>query len=80
MRFLMVDRICELERGKRARGIKNITWNDDFLEETFPGITIFSPVIAVEAVTIEVITANQTGKAFMNEPTLLITSPPEPCI
>ena len=30
-------------------GIKNISWDNDFLEETFPGITIFSPVIAVEA-------------------------------
>lgn len=45
----MVDRICELESGKRARGIKNISWADDFLEEIFPGIPVFSPVIAAEA-------------------------------
>lgn len=49
MRFLMVDRICELERGKRARGIKNISWDDDFLEEIFPDIPVFSPIIATEA-------------------------------
>jgi len=49
MRFLMIDRICELELGTRARGIKNITLNDDFLEEFFPGMPVFSPVIAAEA-------------------------------
>lgn len=49
MRFLMIDRICELEPGVNARGIKNISWNDDFLEEFFPGMPIFSPVILAEA-------------------------------
>ena len=49
MRFLMVDRICDLESGKRARGIKNISWGDDFLEEIFPDIPVFSPIIATEA-------------------------------
>jgi len=49
MRFLMVDRICELESGKRARGIKNISRDNDFLEETFPGTPVYSPVIMAEA-------------------------------
>jgi 3-hydroxyacyl-[acyl-carrier-protein] dehydratase len=50
MRFLMVDRICELNRGRSARGLKNLSWNDDFIEEIFPGIHVLSPVIAAEAV------------------------------
>ena len=28
--FLLVDRILELEEGKRAVGIKNVTANEDF--------------------------------------------------
>jgi 3-hydroxymyristoyl/3-hydroxydecanoyl-(acyl carrier protein) dehydratase len=49
MRFLFVDRICELDRGRRVRAIKNISWYGDFLEEIFPGLPVFSPVIAAEA-------------------------------
>jgi 3-hydroxyacyl-[acyl-carrier-protein] dehydratase len=49
MRFLFVDRICELDKEKQVRAIKNIGWEEDFLEEVFPGLPIFSPVIATEA-------------------------------
>jgi len=49
MRFLFVDRICELDRGRRVRAVKNISWYGDFLEEIFPGLPVFSPVIAAEA-------------------------------
>jgi 3-hydroxymyristoyl/3-hydroxydecanoyl-(acyl carrier protein) dehydratase len=49
MRFLFVDRICELDRGTRVRAVKNISWYGDFLEEIFPGLPVFSPVIAAEA-------------------------------
>jgi 3-hydroxyacyl-[acyl-carrier-protein] dehydratase len=49
MRFLFVDRICELDRGSRVRAVKNISWYGDFLEELFPGLPVFSPVIAAEA-------------------------------
>jgi 3-hydroxyacyl-[acyl-carrier-protein] dehydratase len=50
MRFLMVDRICELEHAAAARGIKNISWDDDFLDEYVPGIPVYSPVLLAEAV------------------------------
>lgn len=50
MRFFMIDRICELEDGIRARGIKNICWDDLFLREPFPGLPGFSPLIACESV------------------------------
>ncbi len=49
MRFLMIDKICSLERGKRARGIKNITWNDRFLQEIFPDVPVYSSIIAAES-------------------------------
>ncbi|MFC1591988.1 3-hydroxyacyl-ACP dehydratase FabZ family protein [Thermodesulfobacteriota bacterium] len=49
MRFLMVDRICALEKGKHARGIKNISLNDTFLEEQFPDVPVYSPIVLCEA-------------------------------
>jgi 3-hydroxyacyl-[acyl-carrier-protein] dehydratase len=50
MRFLMVDRICELEHATSARGIKNISWDDDFLVEYVPGVPVFSPALLAESV------------------------------
>jgi len=35
--FLLVDRIVELEEGKRIVGIKNTTINDAFFQGHFPG-------------------------------------------
>ena len=32
--FLMVDRVIELEAGKRAVGIKNVTANEGFFADT----------------------------------------------
>lgn len=49
MRFLMVDKICELKPEISVKGIKNISWDSFFLEETFPGLPVFSPVIISEA-------------------------------
>ncbi len=49
MRFLFVDRICELDKEKQVRAIKNIGWETNFLEEVFPGLPVFSPVVITEA-------------------------------
>jgi len=49
MRFLLVDRIIELAEGKRASGIKNISWDEDFFEEIFPGIPVFFSIVLAEA-------------------------------
>ena len=35
--FLLVDRILELEPGKRVVGIKNVTFNEEFFQGHFPG-------------------------------------------
>ncbi len=47
--FLMVDRIVELEPGKRAVGIKNVTANEPFFQGHFPGFPIMPGVLIVEA-------------------------------
>lgn len=47
--FLLVDRIVELEPGKRVVGIKNVTANEPFFQGHFPGRPIMPGVLIVEA-------------------------------
>lgn len=47
--FLLVDRILEVEEGKRAIGIKNVTINEPFFQGHFPGNPIMPGVLIVEA-------------------------------
>jgi 3-hydroxyacyl-[acyl-carrier-protein] dehydratase len=47
--FLLVDRIVELEPGKRAVGIKNVTANEPQFTGHFPGRPIMPGVLMVEA-------------------------------
>lgn len=47
--FLLVDRIEEVEQGKRAVGIKNVTVNEPFFQGHFPGNPIMPGVLIVEA-------------------------------
>lgn len=47
--FLLVDRIMEIEDGKKIVGIKNVTINEPFFEGHFPGNPIMPGVLIVEA-------------------------------
>jgi UDP-3-O-[3-hydroxymyristoyl] N-acetylglucosamine deacetylase/3-hydroxyacyl-[acyl-carrier-protein] dehydratase len=47
--FLLVDRITELEPGKRVVGIKNVTINEPFFQGHFPGHPIMPGVLVIEA-------------------------------
>ena len=47
--FLLVDRIIELEPGKRAVGIKNCTANEEFFQGHFPDVPIMPGVLQIEA-------------------------------
>ncbi len=47
--FLLVDKIIEVEPGKRAVGIKNVTANEPFFQGHFPGNPIMPGVLIVEA-------------------------------
>ena len=45
----MVDRVTELEAGKRVVGIKNVTYNEPFFQGHFPGKPIMPGVLIIEA-------------------------------
>jgi len=47
--FLLVDRVIEIEEGRRGVGIKNVTANEWFFEGHFPGRKIMPGVLIVEA-------------------------------
>ncbi len=47
--FLLVDRILEIEPGKRVVGIKNVTINEPFFQGHFPGHPIMPGVLIIEA-------------------------------
>ena len=47
--FLLVDKILEMEEGKRAVGIKNVTINEPFFVGHFPEYAVMPGVLIVEA-------------------------------
>lgn len=49
MRFLLVDRILELESGKQAVGVKNVTMSEDFLTHHFPDSPLMPGALITEA-------------------------------
>ena len=48
--FLLVDRIVEIEEGKRAVGIKNVSINEPFFAGHFPGRPTLPGVLMCEAI------------------------------
>ena len=47
--FLLVDRVLELETGKRIRALKNVTINEPFFTGHFPGHPVMPGVLVIEA-------------------------------
>jgi UDP-3-O-[3-hydroxymyristoyl] N-acetylglucosamine deacetylase / 3-hydroxyacyl-[acyl-carrier-protein] dehydratase len=47
--FLLVDRITDLEVGKRIVGLKNVTINEPFFQGHFPGRPVMPGVLIIEA-------------------------------
>jgi UDP-3-O-[3-hydroxymyristoyl] N-acetylglucosamine deacetylase/3-hydroxyacyl-[acyl-carrier-protein] dehydratase len=60
--FLLVDRVTELETGRRAVGLKNVTVNEPFFQGHWPARPIMPGVLIVEAM------AQLAGLLFSQDP------------
>lgn len=47
--FLLIDQILEVEEGKKAVGLKNVTMNEPFFQGHFPEYPVMPGVLIVEA-------------------------------
>ncbi|OGD12677.1 MAG: 3-hydroxyacyl-[acyl-carrier-protein] dehydratase FabZ [Candidatus Aminicenantes bacterium RBG_13_62_12] len=47
--FLLVDRVLEMEKGRRILALKNVTYNEPFFQGHFPDLRIMPGVLIVEA-------------------------------
>lgn len=48
--FLLVDKMLEMEPGKRAVAIKNVTMNEPFFQGHFPGQPVMPGVLIIESI------------------------------
>lgn len=46
--FLLVDKIIEIEKGKRITGIKNVSVNEPFFQGHFPQFPVMPGVLIIE--------------------------------
>ena len=47
--FLLVDRVIEIDPGKKLVALKNVTMNEPFFEGHFPGHPVMPGVLIIEA-------------------------------
>ena len=49
MRFFLVDQVTEFDPGVFARGVKNVTLSEDFIQDHFPDYPVFPGTLIIEA-------------------------------
>jgi 3-hydroxyacyl-[acyl-carrier-protein] dehydratase/UDP-3-O-[3-hydroxymyristoyl] N-acetylglucosamine deacetylase/3-hydroxyacyl-[acyl-carrier-protein] dehydratase len=48
--FLLVDRVLDMEPGKKITALKNVTFNEPFFQGHFPELRIMPGVLIIEAI------------------------------
>ena len=61
--FLLIDRVIELEPGKRLVALKNVSINEPFFQGHFPGNPVMPGVLIVEAMAQAAAILMQGGEA-----------------
>ncbi|HVA48785.1 MAG TPA: 3-hydroxyacyl-ACP dehydratase FabZ family protein [Pirellulales bacterium] len=51
MRFTLIDRIVELQSGKKITAVKNLSMAEEYLADHFPGFPVLPGVLMLEAMT-----------------------------
>ncbi len=73
--ILLVDKVKDIEDGKSATGIKNVTINEPFFQGHFPGLPVMPGVLIVEALaqTAAVLFMHGLGKAAKDKVVYFMT-------
>ena len=48
MRFILIDKIVEIERGKRIKAVKSVSLSEEYLADHFPAFPVLPGVLLLE--------------------------------
>ena len=51
MRFVLIDRILDVQRGESLAALKNLSLSEEYLSDHFPGFPVMPGVLMLEALT-----------------------------